>query len=403
MDPGQVMTLWYTDLLSPGAVSGAGTEVQPGSRDTLDVRYSLAALADDYTKRKHVVRVTTAAGAELLLQAEGAADTQRWLAALRRHSAEPPPEGAQPPPSPAPTTPGTPTPATNGSATTTTDCPSPLPPQRTKKIGRNRSPTVSSAPGPPPATPTLPSSPKNKTWKGRVAKQLRRMHGGAAGAGAGAGASGWLGAPLERCPADPDHPLVPRAVTLPAQAVEAYGLRTVGVYRVPGNAAGVTALAAALDRGEPPPADDARWADVHVLQACLRRLPDPLLTARLYPAFIAADRCAQEQPHGQAARARELRRLVRSLPAAHRATLRYLIRHLRRVAAQAAHNKMEPRNLAIVAASSSHSSHITRGTSRTRRASRRPSRRPRPTRWAPRRSPRATCSYTTSRRSKAKT
>lgn len=44
------------------------TEAANGSRDALDVRYSLAALADDYTKRKHVVRVTTAEGAELLLQ-----------------------------------------------------------------------------------------------------------------------------------------------------------------------------------------------------------------------------------------------------------------------------------------------------------------------------------------------
>lgn len=71
---------------------------------------------------------------------------------------------------------------------------------------------------------------------------------------------------------------------------QAYGLRTVGVYRVPGNAAGVAALAAALDRGEPPPEGDARWADVHVasslLKAYLRRLPDPLLTAEMYPAFI---------------------------------------------------------------------------------------------------------------------
>lgn len=309
---------------SPGAVSGGGTEAQPGSRDALDVRYSLAALADDYTKRKHVVRVTTAAGAELLLQAEGAADAQRWLAALRRHSAEPPPAEpapAQPAPAPAPL----PAP----------DCPSPLPPQRSKKIGRNRSPT-----GPP--TPTLPSSPKNKTWKGRMAKQLRRMHGGAAAAAAPA--AGWLGAPLERCPHDPEHPLVPRAVTLPAHAVEAYGLRTVGVYRVPGNAAGVAALAAALDRGEPPPAADARWADVHVasslLKAYLRRLPDPLLTADLYPAFIAADRSPE--------RARELRRLVHALPDAHYETLKYLIQHLRKVVAHSAYNKMEARNLAIV-------------------------------------------------------
>ncbi|CAH0406643.1 unnamed protein product [Chilo suppressalis] len=317
-------------LQSPGAVSGPGGDAQSGSRDALDVRYSLAALADDYTKRKHVVRVTTAAGAELLLQAEGAADAQRWLAALRRHSAEPPPADSVPP---------TPVPL-SVPTTQQAECPSPLPPQRSKKIGRNRSPTVPTIAGPP--TPTLPSSPKNKTWKGRMAKQLRRMHGGASNATPAS--TGWLGAPLERCPSDPENPLVPKAVTLPAQAVESYGLRTVGVYRVPGNAAGVAALAAALDRGEPPPAGDARWADVHVasslLKAYLRRLPDPLLTADLYPAFIAADRSTE--------RARELRRLVHALPEAHYETLKYLVQHLRRVVAHSSHNKMEARNLAIV-------------------------------------------------------
>ncbi|XP_028175842.1 rho GTPase-activating protein 23-like [Ostrinia furnacalis] len=93
-----------------------------------------------------------------------------------------------------------------------------------------------------------------------------------------------------------------------------------------------------------PPAGDARWADVHVasslLKAYLRRLPDPLLTAELYPAFIAADRSPE--------RARQLRRLVRALPDAHYETLKYLVQHLRRVVALAPHNKMEARNLAIV-------------------------------------------------------
>ncbi|CAG5011916.1 unnamed protein product [Parnassius apollo] len=336
-----------TGSWSPGATSGAGAGAESGSRDALDVRYSLAALADDYTKRKHVVRVTTAAGAELLLQAEGAADAQRWLEALRRHSAEPPPAETAPAAlSTSPTTNNTttlapaPAPASAPAANTTSsqpECPSPLPPQRSKKITRNRSPT-----GPP--TPTLPSSPKNKTWKGRMAKQLRRMQGGTGAApGSNPAVTGWLGAPLERCPTDPDHPGVPLAVTLPATAVEAYGLRTVGVYRVPGNAGGVAALAAALDRGAAPAAD-ARWADVHVasslLKAYLRRLPDPLLTHRLYPAFIAADRSPD--------RARELRRLVHALPEAHYETLKYLIQHLRKVVAHSAFNKMEARNLAIV-------------------------------------------------------
>lgn len=70
-----------------------------------------------------------------------------------------------------------------------------------------------------PPTPTLPSSPKNKTWKGRMAKQLRRMHGGT-NTPATPAVTGWLGAPLERCPSEPEYPCVPRAVTLPANAVE---------------------------------------------------------------------------------------------------------------------------------------------------------------------------------------
>ncbi|KAI5638498.1 rhoGAP domain-containing protein [Phthorimaea operculella] len=319
------MLVHDTTTRSPGAVTGT-TDAASGSRDALDVRYSIAELADDYTKRKHVVRVTTAAGAELLLQAEGAADAQRWLAAFERHSAKPRPADPAPETKPAPVQTGT----------ATADCPSPLPPQRSKKIGRNRSPT-----GPP--TPTLPSSPKNKTWKGRMAKQLRRMHPGGSNQ-TQPQTTGWLGAPLERCPTDAANPCVPRAVTLPAQAVEAYGLRTVGVYRVPGNAAGVAQLAAALDRGEPPPEGDPRWADVHVasslLKAYLRRLPDPLLTAEMYPAFIAADRSPE--------RHRELRRLVHALPEAHFETLKYLIQHLRRVVAHSSFNKMEARNLAIV-------------------------------------------------------
>lgn len=52
-----------------------------------------------------------------------------------------------------------------------------------------------------------------------MAKQLRRMHGGNTPS-TPAPVSGWLGAPIERCPTDAANPLVPRAVTLPASAVE---------------------------------------------------------------------------------------------------------------------------------------------------------------------------------------
>lgn len=43
----------------------------------------MADMAGDYTKRKHVVRVTSIAGAELLLQAGGASEAAKWLQAFR--------------------------------------------------------------------------------------------------------------------------------------------------------------------------------------------------------------------------------------------------------------------------------------------------------------------------------
>lgn len=43
----------------------------------------MADLAGDYTKRKHVVRVTSISGAELLLQAGSADEATSWLSALQ--------------------------------------------------------------------------------------------------------------------------------------------------------------------------------------------------------------------------------------------------------------------------------------------------------------------------------
>ena len=107
---------------------------------------------------------------------------------------------------------------------------------------------------------------------------------------------------------------------------------------------------------------DARWRDVNVvssfLKMFLRKLPEPLLTDKLYPFFIDANRIPSHQN-----RLHKLRNLVslfnllfncickfqlRKLPRAHYCTLRYLIRHLAAISKNSEVNKMETRNVALM-------------------------------------------------------
>lgn len=52
----------------------------------VDVRCSLVDIAEDYTKRKHVLRLANPS-AEVLLQTEDAASMALWLRALHEHAA----------------------------------------------------------------------------------------------------------------------------------------------------------------------------------------------------------------------------------------------------------------------------------------------------------------------------
>ena len=88
----------------------------------------------------------------------------------------------------------------------------------------------------------------------------------------------------------------------------------------------------------------------------LRKLPEPLLTDKLYPFFIDANRIPSHHN-----RLHKLRNLVsrllfpveewfqlRKLPRAHYCTLRYLIRHLSAISKNSEVNKMETRNVALM-------------------------------------------------------
>ena len=76
---------------------------------------------------------------------------------------------------------------------------------------------------------------------------------------------------------------MPLIVELCTRIVEARGVDSVGVYRVPGNSVALSRMQEELNRGiESVNMDNDRWLDVNVvsslLKAFFRKLPQPLVT-----------------------------------------------------------------------------------------------------------------------------
>lgn len=125
-------------------------------------------------------------------------------------------------------------------------------------------------------------------------------------------------------------------------------MNVVGIYRVPGNNASVTALTEEVNRNyDDVPQEDPRWNDVHVVSSLLksyfRKMPDSLITSALYPKIIEADKI--EDPRQ---RLEEIKRLIERLPPHNYHTLKHIILHLRNIVNNSDVNKMEAKNLAIV-------------------------------------------------------
>ncbi|RCN35655.1 hypothetical protein ANCCAN_18479 [Ancylostoma caninum] len=162
-----------------------------------------------------------------------------------------------------------------------------------------------------------------------------------------------LGIRLADCAMSGPEDLVPLLVQICVSVVEANGLDTVGIYRIPGNTAAVNALKETLSHCLDTMTlnnldlSDPRWRDVNVvsslLKMFLRKLPEPLLTDKLYPFFIDANRIANHHN-----RLHKLRNLLRKLPRHHYATLKYIIYHLSEITKNSQVNKMETRNLALM-------------------------------------------------------
>ncbi|KAM9209959.1 rho GTPase-activating protein 23 isoform 1-T1 [Dugong dugon] len=157
-----------------------------------------------------------------------------------------------------------------------------------------------------------------------------------------------FGVRLEECQPATENQRVPLIVAACCRIVEARGLESTGIYRVPGNNAVVSSLQEQLNRG---PGDinlqDERWQDLNVISSLLksffRKLPEPLFTDDKYNDFIEANRIEDSRE-----RMKTLRKLIRDLPGHYYETLKFLVGHLKTIADHSEKNKMEPRNLALV-------------------------------------------------------
>jgi hypothetical protein len=188
-------------------------------------------------------------------------------------------------------------------------------------------------------------SPKSKTWSSVLHSIRRSIQGPVAIHTLPEGAS--IGAPLIHCPPSEENQYIPYIVTRCINIVESRGLNVVGIYRIPGNTAAITALTELVNRGfDEQTLKDLKWEDVNVVSSLLklfiRRLPDGLLPNEMYQHFIDADKQTGK------VRLLEIKALLKKLPPHSYETLKILIQHLNRVSHNCDVNLMEPRNIAIV-------------------------------------------------------
>ncbi|XP_031427405.1 active breakpoint cluster region-related protein isoform X3 [Clupea harengus] len=140
---------------------------------------------------------------------------------------------------------------------------------------------------------------------------------------------------------------VPYIVRQCIEEVEKRGIVEVGIYRISGVATDIQALKAAFDTNTKDILVMLSDMDINAIAGTLklyfRELPEPLLTDRLYPAFMEG--IALSDP---AAKENCMMHLLRSLPDPNLITFLSLLDHLKRVAEKEPINKMSLHNLATV-------------------------------------------------------
>ncbi|XP_070764391.1 rho GTPase-activating protein 45 isoform X2 [Enoplosus armatus] len=172
---------------------------------------------------------------------------------------------------------------------------------------------------------------------------------------------------------------IPFIITKCISEIERRALKMKGIYRVNGVKTRVEKLCQAFENGkELVELSQCSPHDIsNVLKLYLRQLPEPIMPFRLYNSLMGlAKESLQsdaETPEGEEAESNpavgkgpelvdlghdtdpevlvlvdKLKELLKDLPKANIATLRYIIRHLRRIAELEEDNKMSPSNLGIV-------------------------------------------------------
>nr|XP_033478191.1 rho GTPase-activating protein 45 isoform X4 [Epinephelus lanceolatus] len=170
---------------------------------------------------------------------------------------------------------------------------------------------------------------------------------------------------------------IPFIITKCISEIERRALKMKGIYRVNGVKTRVEKLCQAFENGKElvelsqcSPHDISK-----VLKLYLRQLPEPIMPFRLYNSLMGLAKeslqSEAETPEGEEAEStpaagkglvdlgpdtepevlvlvEKLKEVLKELPKANIATLRYIIRHLRRIAELEDDNKMSPSNLGIV-------------------------------------------------------
>ncbi|XP_041695585.1 rho GTPase-activating protein 45 isoform X2 [Coregonus clupeaformis] len=170
---------------------------------------------------------------------------------------------------------------------------------------------------------------------------------------------------------------IPFIITKCISEIERRALKMKGIYRVNGVKTRVEKLCQAFENGkELVELSQCSPHDIsNVLKLYLRQLPEPIMPFRLYNSLMGLAKESLQTEGGEAgtgggeagtgkgpelvdlgpdtdpavlAVVDRLRELVKELPKANVATLRYIVRHLRRIAELEQDNKMSPSNLGIV-------------------------------------------------------
>lgn len=144
-----------------------------------------------------------------------------------------------------------------------------------------------------------------------------------------------------------------RKIALPIQlcvsALLRLGMEEEGLFRIAGAASKSRRIKLSLDACCLTLPTALEYKDPHViagaLKSYLRELPEPLLTYKLYPEWMAAAKITQNET-----RLRALWEVLHKLPSANLENLRFLIKFLAVLTKNQDVNKMSPQNIAIVIA-----------------------------------------------------